>query len=242
VVEFQRTTKIQQHNNKNGRAVKQSGTQKRGNLRRLDDNSKFSNHWTETGGTCVDAEGKKVAHYVDNKKIDTDHYGESVDCQTICEQAKGCEGFAIKLEESSGQLWPTSCSLYGERVVPPHGFEYVDGDGKSTPVRGEFPESDPNYPVRCFVRVSDTPVGPGRPTHLKANLQLKKNREGTASYLQFVLTIQDTILEITGSRPLYAPDDVECDISHVDTTSQIKVFNRSTYVSPNDTIVQSRTV
>ena len=202
---------------------------------------------------CVDINGKKAPHY--HKELGTKNYG--VDCQKSCENSYGCEAFAIHLEADAGQLWVTSCSLYGARVVPPHGFEYVAGDGKSEVVQGDFPGSGDNYPVRCFVRVPDTPVigsvpskqsvvaDAGRPEELKVNLQLKDNREATASYLQLqgsVLTIQDSILEITGVRTLCAPADDECDIDNVVTGSQVKVLNRSTYVSPSGTVVQPRVV
>lgn len=202
---------------------------------------------------CVDIDGKKAPHY--HKQLGTKN--DRVDCQKSCEDSYGCEAFAIHLEVEAGQLWVTSCSLYGKRVVPPQGFQYVAGEGKSEAVRGDFPKSGANYPVRCFVRVPDTPVtgsapskqsvvaDAGRPAELQANLQLKNNREATASYLQLqgsVLTIQDSILEITGDRALCAPADGECDIANVDTGSQIKVINTSTYVSPSDTVVQPRVV
>ena len=220
-------------------AEKPSG---RGSFRRtVDDNSKFSKYWTQTDGMCVDIEGNKAPYY--HKELGTKNY--KVDCQKSCENSYGCEAYSIHLEKESGQLWATSCSLYGERVVPPHGFECVAGGGKSESVRGEFPS------IRCFVRVPEGPsklsivADAGRPAGLKVNVQLKKNREATASYLQLqgsVLTIQDSILEITGARPLCAPADGECDIANVDTRSQIKVLSSSTYVSPSDTVVQPRVV
>lgn len=171
-------TENAEFNTKNGDATESGTYTRRGNLRRLDDNEEFSNYWTETGGMCVDIQGKKVSHYQYNAKMGRHHHVLHADCKNICEHSKGCEGFAIKLAETSGQLWIRNCSLYGERVVPPFGFEYVAADGRSNPVRGEFPESGPNYPVRCFVRTSGIPVvHPGRSAELKAKLNLKKEQK-----------------------------------------------------------------
>lgn len=215
-----------------------------GRSRRLADDAQY---WTETAGTCVDDKKNKVSHYY-KKFSKTD----KVKCQTYCEKSLGCEAYAISLEADGGQFKTSSCSLYGEQLVPPNEFNFVALQGKRV-VQGEFPDANDIYPLRCFVRVLDTPVkgstpsrlsvvtDTGHPQGLAVTLALE-NQNAAASYIQLeqsVLSLHNSILEVTGARSLCAPVD-ECDLAHAGTDPT--VLASSTYVSPSDTVVKPRVV